>query len=249
MNRLQQSRNKTIGYCFPTLTNDVDELHGNGVISDAKDKFIKKFLGSRPKIINDLIESEGKAIVNKVEICRSPVKPIFEKLINAMSLGMLRRKMKERDYDKLFHLYVILYLSNGSIYRVEKNQRMKIIKDPKKKDITECKSVNIQDKKINFETFITAPERVDMKNLYRYSSFKFNCQNYVKRLTNANGIKQFNDFILQKVKDLAQPIVQKIANGITDVAGVADYVIRGGAYMEGEGDDDGGVYEDILNSS
>ena len=132
MNRLNQERTRTIGFvCEPTLTNNVDELHGDGVIGDLKDKFIKKFLGSRPRIINDLIKSEGKAIVERVEVCRAPITPIFEKLLNTLSFGMLKIKMKERDYDKLFHLYVILYLSNGSVYRIEKNQRMNIIKNLK----------------------------------------------------------------------------------------------------------------------
>lgn len=240
MNRLNQARNKTIGYCSnPTLTGDVDEIHGDGIIGDMKDKFIKKFLGSRPRIINDLIKSEGKAIVERVEVCRAPIMGIFEKLLNTLSFGMLKRKMKERDYDKLFHLYVILYLSNGSVYRIEKNQRMNIIKNPKKSEETVCKETAVGN--INFETFITAPERVDMKDLYRYNAFEFNCQNYVKRLLNANGITQFNDFILQKVKDLAPSYLKTIARGITDIAGVADYVIRGGEYMEGEG-----VYEKIL---
>jgi len=239
MNRLNQERARTIGFvCEPTLTGDIDELHGDGVIGDLKDKFIKKFLSSRPRVINDLIKSEGQAIVERVEVCRSPIMGIFEKLLNTLSFGMLKRKMKERDYDKLFHLYVILHLSNGSVYRIEKNQRMNIIKNPKKTDETVCKSTAVGN--INFETFITAPERVNMKNLYRYNAFSENCQNYVKRLLNANGITQFNDFILQKVKDLAPSYLQKIARGITDVAGVADYVIRGGEY---EGD---GMYEKIL---
>ena len=44
MNRLNQERARTIGFvCEPTLTNNVDELHGDGVIGDLKDKFIKKF--------------------------------------------------------------------------------------------------------------------------------------------------------------------------------------------------------------
>ena len=256
MNRLNQERARTIGFvCEPTLTNNVDELHGDGVIGDLKDKFIKKFLDSRPRIINDLIKSEGKAIVERVEVCRSPIRSIFEKLLNTLSFGMLKRKMKERDYDKLFHLYVILYLSNGSVYRIEKNQRMNIIKNPKKNAETVCKTTAVgnsslgstrsENAHINFETFITAPERVDMKNLYRYNAFSENCQNYVKRLLNANGITQFDDFILQKVKDIAPPYLQKIARGITDIAGTIDYLYRGGAYDKKNMDDR--IYDDILN--
>jgi hypothetical protein len=44
----------------------------------------------------------------------------------------------------------------------------------------------------------------------------------------ANGINQFDNFINQKVSDLAPTIVQKIARGFTDIAGVIDYFKQGG---------------------
>ena len=245
MNRLNQKRLTTVGYVqIPTLSNNIDEIQGDGVIGDLQDKFIKKFLGNRPKVINDLIKNYGTHTIIKIEVCRVAVKQLWVKLINAMSIGILKQKMKERDYDKLFHLYVIIHLDNGDRYRIEKNQRMKIIKDPKISEGTKCNPVNV---KLNLAEFIIAPEKVNMKNLYRYNAFSENCQNYVKRLLNANGITQFNDFILQNVKDLAPGIVQKIARGITDVAGVADYVIRGGEYQQlGYGMEDDSIYEKIL---
>ena len=228
MNRLNQERLKTIGYQQkPTLTGNVNEQHGEG-IKELKDAFIKKYLGNRPKVINDLIKNEGKVIINAIEVCRSPVLSIFEKLINFLSLGMLKRKMNELGYDRLFHLYVIVYLANGSIYRIEKNQRMNIIKNPKKTKKTECNKLDIKNRNLNLAEFITAPERVNMDNLYRYNAFKYNCQDYIKRLLNANGITQYDTFIMQKVEDLAQGVIKTISHRITDVAGVANYLYHGG---------------------
>ena len=240
MNRLHQERLRTVGYvCDHKLTGDVNEIHGDGILGDLKDKLIKKFLGSRPKIMNDMIKADGKEMVVKVQICRKPITRIYEKLLNFFTLGELKRKMKDRDYDRLFHLYVILHLSNGTAYKVEKNQRIKIVKNPVIKEGTECKETAVNN--INLETFITAPERVNMKDLYRYHPFQANCQDYVKRLLNANGIMEFNKFIMQRVSDLAPPILQSIARGITDVAGVIDYTVRGGANKDK-------LYEAILNS-
>ena len=244
MNRLSQTRVKTVGYCRePDLTLDVNQVQGSGVpagsgvFGDMQSSFIKKFLENRPRVINDLISKFGANDIIKIQVCRVAVKPLWEKLINAMSFGVLRERMRERDYDKLFHLYVIIHLDNGDRYRIEKNQRMKIIKDPVISERTECLPIDV---KINLAEFLVAPEQVDMKNLYRYNAFSENCQNYVRRLLNANGITQFDDFIMQNVKDLAPGVVQSIARGITDIAGVADY-IRSGGGMAGEG-----IYENIL---
>lgn len=233
MNRLNQERARTIGFVYqPTINSNPNyqDLAGDGVIGDLKDKFIKKFLGSRPRVINDLIENEGKEIIERLEVCRAPISSVFETLLNKLSFGRLKRKMKELSYDKLFHLYVIVYLSNGHTYRIEKNQRINVIKNPKKEKEAVCKETAVGN--INLETFLLAPEEVDIKNLYRYNAFEFNCQDYIKRLTNASGITQFNDFILQKVKDLAPSYLKTIARGLTDVAGVADYLFRGGEYEE-----------------
>ena len=234
MLRLNKNRFKTVGYTQY-------DLKGDGVISDLKDKFIKKVLLDRPKVIDDLIKREGKFIVEKVEVCRKPIRSIFEKLLNVFTFGQLKEKMKEKDYDRLFHLYVILHLSNGTEYHIEKNERM-AVKTPKlKSEETQCLTDDIKSRNINLETFITAPEKVNMDNLYRYSALNFNCQNYVKRLLNANGITKFDNFILQKVEDLAPSYLKILMNTITDIAGSYDFLKSGGSYSGS------GIYEDILN--
>jgi hypothetical protein len=220
MNRLHQKRLTTYGYQVnDNLTNNVSDICGDGY-------FTKKLLDNRPKVLYDLLQKEGKRTILKLEVCRTPILSMFEKIINALSFGVTRKKMEERNYDRLFHLYVILYLDNGSTYRIEKNQRLKVVKTPTKGKGTECREVKYGKKMLG--AFMTAPEKVNMKNLYRYDAFKENCQNYVRRLLNANGINQFDNFINQKVSDLAPTIVQKIARGFTDIAGVIDYFKQGG---------------------
>lgn len=213
------------------------QSRGSGIISN--------LLDARPKILNDLIKIEGNAIIEKIDICREPISIIFEKLLSVFSIGEIVNKMKNRDYDRLFHLYVVVYLNNGSVYRIEKNQRINVIKYPKKDNNTECKTIDLKSSDIRFGKFITEPEK-DMDGLYRYNAFLFNCQNYIKRLLNTNGINEFNDFILQKVDDLAPPFLKKIVRGITDMAAISDWIYRGGGKKNM---DDDILYEKILNSS
>ena len=204
---------------------------GGGIISNIKNRLIKKYLDSRPKIVNDFIKSNGNDIISRIKICRSPIMPIFEKIVNVLSLGMLKKMMKKQDYDKLFHLYVILYFSNGKSLRIEKNQRMFIYKNPTIPAGTDVVDIKIFSRDLNFSSFILAPEKNDFKNLYRYDAFQYNCQNYIRRLLKANNIIGHDKFIMQNVQELAPGIVKRIAQGVTDIAGLIDYKIRGGDYF------------------
>jgi hypothetical protein len=76
MNRLNQTRVKTVGYCRePDLTLDVNQVQGSngyavpagsGVFGDMQSSFIKKFLENRPRVINDLISDFGANNIVKI---------------------------------------------------------------------------------------------------------------------------------------------------------------------------------------
>ena len=205
-------------------------LVGGGFIERLKNKVIKKVFLDRPKVITDLISDDGMQLVTKVEVCRVPVYGIFVSLLNALSLGKLKKQMLAFNYDEMFHLYVVLHLANGKSYRVEKNQRMKVSSSKLKDAETVCKEMLYGRKKLG--GFLASPERDGGSNLYRYDAFKENCQDYVLRLLNSNNIYLFDNFVKQDVADLAPNIIQRLTRGITDIAGFADYVFRGGGDID-----------------
>ena len=164
-----------------------------------------------------------------MEACRSPITTVFRKVLNVLSLGKLNREMAKQSYDDLFHLYAIIHLANGKIYSIEKNERIAIYNKRKTSKEAECVSTPVSGKTL--EQFVLAPE-VDMEGLYQYDAFRYNCQDWVSRLFNANGITKFDGFILQNTKDLVPGILKKISKGITNVAAVGNYLYHGGA-MEG----------------
>jgi hypothetical protein len=204
---------------------------GDGVTdwaTDLKDKFILKYLSSRPKILNDLLVKEGNQIIKKIEVCRVPLTSKFNKLLQWASPSGYDKVMKERNYDRLFHLYIIFHLDNGKVYKLEKNQRVNV-KDggiPKKEGV-ECISIVTPDN-IKFADFMLKAE--DIPGFYRYNAFKDNCQKWVLDLLHENGINNsdYDEFILQKIDDIAPSYIQSIAQAGTDLAGVIDYNIKGG---------------------
>lgn len=212
------------------LPNNRMNMRGDGIMNSLllnpfiSTQITKKMLDVRPRILNDLLRKYGQLNIQKIEICRKPIVNAFRKILNFVTLGKLNREMSKLGYDDLFHLYMVVYLSDGSIWSLEKNQRVNVTKG--KISGGECKSINYGEK--NLGDFITTAERMNIPGFYRYNAFKDNCQKWIKDILNANDITSMDTFILQNVSTLAPNIVKNISQGITDVAGVADYVMRGG---------------------
>jgi hypothetical protein len=204
-------------------------MYGSGIVDFIKhpiDWITNKTLIGRPKVLNDLLTKEGNSIIRNISICRIPVQSTIQKLMNVLTFGAFKKKIKKSGYDTVYHLFIVLTLANGSVYSIEKNQRVNVIKGPK---LGTCQDMQYGRKTLN-QFITTAEEKNQYEGFYRYSAFKFNCQHFIHAILNANGISKFNSFVLQDVADLAPGLFKKFANVVTDVAGVSDYVVRGGAY-------------------
>ena len=118
-------------------------------------------------------------------------------------------------------LTLIIYLNDGCVFAIEKNERIKIIYNPKMGG--ECKTMDLH-KHIPLLEFIENGEHRGGLNFYRYSAHKDNCQKFVNQLLVSNGIRAFTPFIMQNVDQLFTSAYRKIFQGVTDVAGYAKYL-------------------------
>lgn len=232
MNRLTKHRTSSIGnqqHIIPiSVSSANNKFGGDGIVdwaTDLKDRFILKYLSSRPKVLNDLLEKEGNQIIDKIEICRVPLTSKFNNLLKWASPAGYEKVMKERNYDKLYHLFIVFYLANGKVYKLEKNQRVHV-KDGgvPKKEGTECHIMNYG--LSNLADFINKAEHIP--GFYRYNPFTDNCQKWVLDLLHENGIHTYDEFVLQKLDDIAPTYIQSIARAGTDLAGIVDYNYKGG---------------------
>ena len=229
MNRLNQERNKNFGYVNKyQLSSDVNEMQGDGMVSFFR--ALKKDIFNRPpKILNKIIRENSRVNIKHIEVCRNPIMTVFQKGLNILTFGRMKKVMNRLGYDKLYHLYMVITLENGNVYSIEKNQRVNIIPRKVLQKNGECTEKYYPVKKMTLDSlFATAMIKVNGERLWRYSAFKNNCQRFIYDVLNSNGINQFNDFILQDVNNLANKYVKAVANRVTDVANVVEYLIRGG---------------------
>lgn len=227
MKRLSPYRTKQIGYQIQR-TKLANDLAGSGVIDYFKEKgeqLLDITVRGRPKILNDLIKSEGNQIISAIKVCRRPITKVLTTLLNILTLGEMKKEMNRLGYDELFHLYIIVYLENGAIYSLEKNARVNVVVG--EIEGGECEPL-YEYGGATLEQFIINSENQDIDNFYQYDSFNNNCQMWAYTILNANGISQFNSFIKQDINDLAPEIYKKIIKGLTNVAGITNYVMHGG---------------------
>ena len=193
--------------------------------SGAFDWIASATLDKRPKAITKMLKRDGDKTIVRLEICRKPVQSIIQKFANFVSLGRYNRELKRLNYDTAFHMYLVIHLNDMNIISIEKNQRVMV--KAGKINGGECKQLEYGEKTLR-EFWMTA-EDLKVPGFWRYDPVVNNCQRFVRSILNANGISQFNDFISQDTRTLLPPLVQKFARGLTDIAGIADWIFKGGS--------------------
>lgn len=208
---------------------DPHELAGQGIIGDAFNKlssWVSGKLSEIPKPVKDLLAKHGNKQIVNISVCRKPVQSYVRALLNIATLGKFREEQQKLGYDKVFHLYMNITLNDGSVVGLEKNERVGVKYGGFDTTGGECRSVPA---KINLTEFFKKGEEHSGGGFWRYSGYKDNCQKWVNDLLVGNGITALSSFVLQNVEQLiTNPTVRKLAVGITDLAGIADWALKGG---------------------
>ena len=98
-----------------------------------KSTFGKSLLKGRedysPKAKKLLEKYDGKR-VKKVVFNRTPLNSFLMGVLNAITFGQFKKKMKGKPYDKLFHLRMDLHTESG-VVSIEKNEVVTLVENPK----------------------------------------------------------------------------------------------------------------------
>jgi hypothetical protein len=179
-----------------------------------------------PKVQN-ILKSVGDIPIQSAILIRYPLPSLLTTALNIINF-------KSQPFDKLFHLAIVLLLSTGTKVILEKNEQinMDITTNHRiHKGIEELAVNNISNKTIN--TILSNTKSAMGENkFYSYSAYDNNCQYFILNLLKSNNletpdnsqwVKQNTEYIFQNNVHL-----RKLANTITDVAGILDVVKQGG---------------------
>lgn len=227
-------------------------IHGNGFITDIFAKAKKATFGAvrsvlskaanvigrpirnnYPPAARHMLAKYAKATVDNVIIRREPIASLINTALNFISLGKWNEVRAKLNFDKLFHLSMVVQLRNPNAYLVvEKNEVINISdKFKMRSDRMEYITVPVPCC-VNFWDFMRKAQEAKGDSFFQYDAFNNNCQMFIDGILNANGINtpEVQKFVLQDVTNLLSDLpeyIQPFARLTTNIAGVADTILQG----------------------
>jgi hypothetical protein len=209
-------------------------------ISNVSDK-VKSFLffspNKLPPSAKSVFDKYAQKKIKYIQIRRIPLQSAIRKFLDFVSFGALSRKLKELNYDEIFHLSMYITFEDGSDITVEKNQRIAITEGYpySNKEGMQAKDVDpslLKDLTLD-KLLGEAQKKMGDFDFFQYSAENRNCQDFVNGILNANGLNNANlrEFIKQDAKQIFESMpefMKQFSQGITDLAGKAQQVIEGG---------------------
>ena len=173
-----------------------------------------------PPNVKDILNRRGDAIVNSIKIGRTPVQSAIQGILKTLSTV---------NYDQLFHLFMVFKTSKGEIL-FEKNARINASTTiPKSEDWYDLNDVP----HLTFNDYVQNTKKYMKEKFIPYHPSTNNCQDFIKSVLEANGIRDQNVYSFVK-QDTSVIFKNKgwlsgMAKQVTDLGGYADVILQGGS--------------------
>lgn len=201
----------------------------------------------QPKV-REILNKYGDLEITNAELRRTPLSLILMTTLSVASFGKID---KNNPYDKLFHLSMVVKLSDGTNILIEKNEVINMEINPKVRPNTEFKQVSLCNSACGRFSSSFSKSGFTLKQLlqrtrekmgdkfFLYSARDYNCQHFIKNILIANNIDtpELINFVEQDTKKLFEGLVylRKASNTITDIASRLNVVTEGAGNFDVDG--------------
>ncbi len=228
-------------------TND-KPVDGDGLLD------MENLLPNLPRKVQNLYKKVKNDKVVELEIFRRPVGKAIEKALDAFSGNSVEKFFKETEYDKLFHLGIII--NKKFLYHKQENFELSTIpggyaKFIKGKELELSPVSGFSDDLTIKRMFRDTRKLMGEKKFYGYDSFKNNCQKFVVKTLTAIGATFDKKFVLQDLKKLSKKVpsfTKGLTRFFTDFARTARRVIGFGAEEEPKAIENEVVENEVIES-
>lgn len=226
-NSTQESAN---GLSKRIQDNDIDvEKATKDVIQTTKDLLYGR--DDYPVDQQRLITKYGNNIIKSMKIGRTPLPSTITTLLNMATLGAFKKLVDKSPYDKLFHLFCIITLDNGSKILIEKNQAINMkavsIYNPKNSEYMDVSIPN----DLSFTDLLNNTRKKMGKNYFIYNASYNNCQDFIMNMLRTSSMltNELSSFIKQDIISIFKqlPRTRKFMNTITQIGTGIDIVRKG----------------------
>lgn len=159
-----------------------------------------------PPELNKRLQDLGNLDVINMIIVRIPLPKIYDILTYYVTSGKFNL---QNPYDTLYHLGLVLTLSNGQYIFLDKGQfgvRIKDYDSSKDKDGTQFLEVQMNQPIALNELIDKTALKMGWRNFNDYDVVNVNCQNFVINLLRENGLnnKENEIFVVQDIQQIFQ---------------------------------------------
>lgn len=204
-------------------------IFGNLKKNKVKGGFIDsayKFFNDRlPYRVRRYLEDNGNKRIESITIYRQPIMSMISKLFSILSRGKFDDAKGKLDYDDLYHLYIIVKLSDDTTCVIEKNQNINIGDPPSSAFNGEKMEVDMRGLQPTLlELMENTRKGMGDNAFYSYSAFKNNCQNFIFSILKYNRLitDEYQKFVMQNANELLKSLpayTSTLANLTTTGAG------------------------------
>lgn len=190
-----------------------------------------------PPNVKQIKDDHGDEVITRLILRRNPVSSVITGLMNAVSLGSFYKKLGRQDYDKLFHLALLVVTDKGG-FLLEKIERVNVSKDMKLQKGTEELEINNIPANLTVRELIENTEKEMGSNFLPYNPMTNNCQVFIMNVLKANGllnstyeqwIKQDTDALFAK-----DPFLLSLSNKLIQVGQIGNIISQGGNLLSND---------------
>jgi hypothetical protein len=174
-----------------------------------------------------LLSKIGEHKITDIYVYRKPIQKILKILSNLASLFIIEQNLKRKNYDDIFHLFIILKCDDGKHIIIEKNEIINIVLI----DINFLNTFkNIEKIKIDYnenslsinELLNNTLKKIGEYNYFNYDSRNLNCQKYILDILLSNNLlkSDYKTFIYQNPTEIYKNtgLLGSISKGLTNIA-------------------------------
>lgn len=161
---------------------------------------------SYPSNVIKYIEHYGQSKINSIEIRKKPVLGFYKKLLHILTLGdinIVNKVLNAEDFNHTSAIIGILYNDKQRYIMLEKQNKIIISEQYTTDPSLVYKTVEIPpSKEVLLKDFMENGRNAMGKDLNTYHIFKNNCQHFLEKILDANGLitEEIADFINQKAE-------------------------------------------------
>ena len=222
MNYIRRKLNNTFDKIEDGVENVVDRVENttNTLINGRGYKYSPS--------VTSLLNKIGNEVIIRLSLNRDPVPAMIQGLIQKLSGGKI-------EYDRLFHLRLNIYTSNGGQYILEKNEFINMSRGIPP-SLKHGKMVNIRHniQPVTITNFLQNTRNLmGSKSYFSYSPSSNNCQDYIVAYLKANGLNypEYIQWVKQDTKEIfhGNDALRKFANSTIDLARIGNVIMEGGS--------------------